>query len=72
MALRNIDDLFEMFLQVYERALLVTCPILLLFAHYCRISAERSATFRLLASCAPQKSGVLIAALAIIWNLLGH
>jgi hypothetical protein len=45
---------------------------LLLFAYHCRISAERSATFRLLTSCAPQKSGVLIAALAIIWSLLGH
>jgi hypothetical protein len=52
--------------QIYERALLVTCPKLLLFAHHCRFSVERSAAFRLLASCASQKSGVLIAALAII------
>jgi hypothetical protein len=72
MALRNIDDLFEMLpasasiqgplsvgcphgsfrltLKIYERALVIACPILLLFAHHCGISAERSATFRLLAS----------------------
>jgi len=59
MALRNIDDLFEMFLQVYERALLVTCPILLLF---CALLPHFGRT----------KCDVLIAALAIIWNLLGH
>ena len=28
----------------YERALVMACPILLLFAHHCGISAERSAT----------------------------
>src|SRR6267154_1034206 len=28
----------------YERALVIVCPILLLFAHHCGISAERSAT----------------------------
>jgi hypothetical protein len=72
MALRNIDDLFEMLpasasiqgplsvgcphgsfrltFKIYERALVIACPILLLFAHHCGISAERSATFRLLAS----------------------
>jgi hypothetical protein len=31
----------------YQRAAAVACPILLLFAHRCGISAERSATFRL-------------------------
>jgi hypothetical protein len=32
---------------IYQRALVVACPILLLFAHHCGISAEPSATFRL-------------------------
>jgi hypothetical protein len=72
MALRNIDDLFEMLpasgliqdplsigcphvslrstFRIYERALVIACPILRLFAHHCGISAERSATFQLLAS----------------------
>src|ERR1700682_374904 len=61
MALRNIDDLFEMLRfkdrcrsvartgasgrrLKYERALVIVCPILMLFAHHCGISAERSAT----------------------------
>ena len=72
MALRNIDDLFEMLpasasiqgplsigfphgsfrstFRIYERALVIACPILLLFAHHCVISAEGSPTFRFLAS----------------------
>jgi hypothetical protein len=89
MALRNIDDLFEMLpasasiqgplsigfphksfrstFKIYERELVIACPILLLFAHHCGSSAERSPTVRLLASrklsiltqaCASQKSGV--------------
>jgi hypothetical protein len=72
MALRNIDDLFEILpasasiqgplsigfppgsfrstFKIYECARVIACPILLLFAHHCGISAERSATFRLLAN----------------------
>jgi hypothetical protein len=68
MALRNIDDLFEMLpasgsiqgllsigcphgifrstFGIYEGALAIACPILLLFDHNLGISAERSATFR--------------------------
>jgi hypothetical protein len=60
MALRNIDDLFEMLpasasiqgplsigcphgdfrapFKIYERALVIACPILLLFAHHCGIA----------------------------------
>jgi hypothetical protein len=58
MALRDIDDLFEMipasasiqgpligclhgsFRLTYERALVVACPILLLFMYHCGISAR--------------------------------
>ena len=72
MALRNIDDLFDIApcvtldsrtgvdrlparsfwstFSIYELALVIVCPILLLFAHRCAILAKRSATFRLLAS----------------------
>ena len=41
---------FRSTFRIYERALVIACPILLLFAHHCVISAERSPTFRLLAS----------------------
>jgi len=34
-------------LEIYERALVIACPILLRFAHHCGISAERSATYQL-------------------------
>jgi len=35
---------------IYERAPAIACPMVLLLVHNCGISAERNATFRLLAS----------------------
>jgi len=58
---------FRSTFKIYERELVIACPILLLFAHHCGSSAERSPTVRLLASrklsiltqaWASQKSGV--------------
>jgi len=33
---------FQSMSRIYQRALVIACPILLLFAHHCGISAERS------------------------------
>jgi hypothetical protein len=37
----------EMACKIYERAIVIACPILLPLAHHCGFSAERSAMFRL-------------------------
>jgi hypothetical protein len=74
MALRNVDDLFELLpasasirgplsigcpkgsfrptFKIYERALVIACPILLPFAHYCGISVQTNRDVPI--TCKPQ------------------